>query len=83
MSRLQDLANVGNGVRRREERAIQPPTTLADELRKCLWHISLRDSALDVLQDPVGGVSGSPIPDGRYRLNDPPVGVPLRDKLET
>ena len=41
-----------DGVRRGEEGAIEPPSTLADEFGQRVWYVSLADRALDVAEDP-------------------------------
>ena len=52
--RGQDLAHMRDGVRRREERTVEPPAALADELRQRFGDIGLCDRALGVLEYPVG-----------------------------
>ena len=54
MPRRQDLAEVSNGVRCGEERAVEPATPLADELWQGFGDVRLCDRALDVLEHPVG-----------------------------
>ena len=44
---------MGNGVCRREERAVEPATALADEFRERFWDVRFRDRALDIFEDPV------------------------------
>ena len=41
-----------DGVRRGEEGAIEPPSTLADEFGQRVWYVSLADRTLDVAKDP-------------------------------
>ena len=53
MPALEDLAHVRDGVRRGEERAVEPATALANELWKRFWNVRLRDRALDIFEDPV------------------------------
>jgi hypothetical protein len=52
MAGAKDLAGMCDGVRRREERAVEPPPTLRDELGKLIWHVRMRDRPVDVFEDP-------------------------------
>lgn len=47
-----DLVEVRNGIYSSEETTVQPTTTLHDEFRHTIWHISLTRRRLDVLQQP-------------------------------
>jgi hypothetical protein len=52
MSRAHDLPNMRDSVCSSEKRAIQPPTTLNDEFRKCIRYIRLANRTLNILKDP-------------------------------
>lgn len=80
MARSQNLTEMSDRVCCSEERAVQPTTTLTDELRQGLRHIRFSDSTLDVFKQPIATVSAKL---ENQRLCDLPVGLPLSHKFET
>lgn len=54
MPRTEYLPDVRDGVRRGEERAVEPAPALRDELGQRVGDVSLADRGLDVFEDPIG-----------------------------
>lgn len=53
MARGHELPNVRNGICGGEERAVEPSTSLTNELWERIGNISFADCAFDIAEDPV------------------------------